>query len=286
MKMLRTASLALAASSALALFSATANADGYDYRGATAPLSWTGLYVGAHAGYGWGDVDNTLLTSVGVINACCGHPGIDALAGTRFDNSPKGWVGGGQVGYNVQRGNVVYGIEGTLSGGNLNDSSTRFASGDFGHPAEETINVRTKIDWMATVVGRLGYAPSNLWLAYVKAGYAAASIDTAINGSAFDPVGLSGSATFKGSSSKTHDGWTVGAGLEYMLAKNVILGVEYNYVDLGSERHAGTITCTNGTGICPYSTTPFATNVDPDGIHTVSARLSFKFGREEARPLK
>jgi opacity protein-like surface antigen len=34
--------------------------------------------------------------------------------------------------------------------------------------------------------------------------------------------------------------WIVGAGLEYKVTRNISLGVEYNYIDLGGENLAGT----------------------------------------------
>lgn len=70
----------------------------------SAPVAnWAGLYLGAHAGYGrsnmLGDYDEI------------GDHGS-------FDFDPRGFVGGGQIGYNWQSGAWVYGIEadGTWSG--------------------------------------------------------------------------------------------------------------------------------------------------------------------------
>ena len=58
--------------------------------------TWTGFYVGLHAGYGWSDVD----WQEGGFSAS--HSGEGALAG-------------GQVGFNLQAGRLVYGIEADLS---------------------------------------------------------------------------------------------------------------------------------------------------------------------------
>jgi outer membrane immunogenic protein len=51
--------------------------------------SWAGFYIGGHAGYGFGDVATF----------------------EEFKLSPKGFVGGGQVGYNWQYGQIVAGVE-------------------------------------------------------------------------------------------------------------------------------------------------------------------------------
>ena len=61
-----------------------------------APLapSWTGFYVGLNAGYGFGDAD---------------WP----AAGP--DPSPSGFLIGGTLGYNLQTGSWVWGIEGDIA---------------------------------------------------------------------------------------------------------------------------------------------------------------------------
>ena len=55
-------------------------------------FSWTGFYIGANAGYGFGKSD------------------WDFPAGP--STSPKGFVGGAQLGYNYQIGSFVFGLEG------------------------------------------------------------------------------------------------------------------------------------------------------------------------------
>src|SRR5258708_5620649 len=62
--------------------------------------SWTGFYLGAHVGGTWGDVD--VKDPNGGVN-----PGP-------FPFSADGVFGGGTAGYNVQTGNLVFGIEGDI----------------------------------------------------------------------------------------------------------------------------------------------------------------------------
>jgi outer membrane immunogenic protein len=66
---------------------------------AAAPLfNWTGFYVGAHAGYGWGE--------------------------TTFVDT-DGWFGGGQLGVNYQFApNWVWGVEADLSGADISGRNT------------------------------------------------------------------------------------------------------------------------------------------------------------------
>ena len=73
--------------------------------------------------------------------------------------------------------------------------------------------------------------------------------------------------------SQWHNGWTVGAGVEHAVTKNVIVGFEYNYIDLGSEN----------------SITPglLLLNQDVDvQIHSFMGRVSYKFGDRDRHPLK
>src|SRR5690606_21008463 len=66
-----------------------------------APFSWTGFYIGANVGYGWADADADPFPP--------GTPGLPF--GLNPDSEPEGWFGGGQIGYSLQSGSVVLGIE-------------------------------------------------------------------------------------------------------------------------------------------------------------------------------
>ena len=101
------------------------------------PSYWQGLYAGVHAGYG----------EIGVF------PGIDL----------DGFAGGGLVGYNWQKGQIVYGWEADFS---------------FSDISFEAGGLEVSIDWMATVRGRLGYLIHPDYLAYVTAGLGIAHVDT------------------------------------------------------------------------------------------------------------
>jgi opacity protein-like surface antigen len=102
--------------------------------------SWTGFYVGAHAGYSWGN----------------------ATADTPFDISINGWLLGGQAGYNYMfPSNIVVGIEGDIAW------SGEEGSIDLGP------NVTQSLDWLGTVRARVGYAFGN-WMPYITGGFAVA----------------------------------------------------------------------------------------------------------------
>jgi outer membrane immunogenic protein len=74
------------------------------------PFDWSGFYVGVNAGYGLGGGDASIYTNglPAPVNLPAGIPGdIGNL-------STDGFLGGAQVGYNVQFGTWVVGIEGDI----------------------------------------------------------------------------------------------------------------------------------------------------------------------------
>ena len=209
--------------------------------------SWTGFYIGGHAGGGWSDT--SWLRISGTSNGFDTGPGSIANAvGPAHDID--GFIGGGQVGYLWQSGAVVFGLEGSWSGSDLKGSSLGTVDDVY----------TTKIGWLFLGTARLGFA-ANRWLVYGKGGFAAGSVKIDI----FDPTPGQDQA----SSRKTHSGWTVGAGLEYALTQNWTLGVEYNYVNLDSKSHSFVNTPSGLANVV---------NVDLGQLHTVWGRLNYKFG--------
>lgn len=176
------------------------------------------------------------------------------------DVQVDGWLGGGHLGLQRQFDRWVIGIEASYSFGELDGSRTINFGGD-------PLRLDAAISDLLLVTGRLGYAWNDR-LFYVKAGYAAADVEV--------------SATFLGLTTQAKsrlDGWTAGFGLERMLTPNLIIGLEYNYVDLGSKNlGAGVILNSAVPATIVNPDPPKPPKIDPDGIHTVFARLSYKFG--------
>lgn len=174
-------------------------------------FTWTGLYVGAHGGYGWGD-----FTS---------EP-TDAYGGQK----PDGFFGGGQAGYNYQfQNNLVLGIEADVSFGALKDD----ISAQLGSLPEAAfaLNYADKINTFGTVRARAGYA-FDRFLPYVTGGLAwgQARLDFENTATVDGDVLVHNAASDK----QTFTGWTIGAGLEYAVTNNITAKVEYLYADLGS----------------------------------------------------
>jgi outer membrane immunogenic protein len=151
-------------------------------------FSWTGFYAGLNAGYGFGKSD------------------WDFPAGTSV--SPDGFLGGVTLGYNLQTGRWVWGLEGDVDYAAIKKSDACGAG-----------TCELKTDWFGTARGRIGYAGWNNFLPYLTGGAAFGDIK------ATDPTGAS--------ASKTKVGWTAGGGLEYAMWANWSVKAEYLYVDLG-----------------------------------------------------
>ena len=156
--------------------------------------NWTGFYVGVNAGYGWGSSSWSAFPTA--------------------TNKPKGFLGGGTIGYNYQIGSIVWGLEGDFDWSNVKATVV----------CAPLVNCGTSNAWLATFRGRLGYA-FDRWLPYVTGGGAYGNVRATINVPAFGLVATS---------SNNQLGWTVGAGLEYAFLSNWSAKIEYLYVDLGT----------------------------------------------------
>ena len=164
------------------------------------------------------------------------------------------------MGYNQQFGNIVLGLETTLSGGSLSGSFRSVVN-----PAAVTYN--TDINTIVTVTGRLGLA-SDQWMLYAKAGWAGAQVDVS---------GRNTATPDRFSFDDWRNGWTVGGGFEYKVARNVSLGLEYSFIDLGSE---------SISGVTRLGTSVFVRDNDVQ-IQAITARLNYQFYRDEYRaPMK
>ena len=193
--------------------------------------SWTGFYLGLNAGYGWGD------RTVQFFN---GDPAFyaPALAAgpipTTLAPNPQGFIGGGQAGYNIQNGLIVYGIETDIQYSNVKGTAAT-ATSIIPYPNILT-TAQEKLEWLGTVRGRLGVSNSD-FLLYATGGlaygHATASSSTLVTG----PPGNSCANNLYcsvGAVSTTKAGWTAGMGAEYAVAQPWTVKLEYLYYSLGS----------------------------------------------------
>ena len=169
---------------------------------------WTGCYVGAEGGGGWGRSRHDDLVS--------------GLPDTPYFHVDGGLLGG-ELGCNYQFSpNWVAGLEGDLSWANLSGSTN-----DTGIAGTPSFVSTTKEHWVATERLRIGPSWDRLWL-YGTVGFAQARIE----GDVFDTFFP---ALFQ--QTQTEHGWTAGAGLEYALAQNWSVKAEYLYVKLDNKSY-------------------------------------------------
>ena len=227
-----------------------------------AQSSWSGFYVGAHAGYGWGDMNVDLSTSSGAV-----HYNDHFAKPDETLNGGDGWLGGFQIGVNKQSGNIVAGIEADVSWTDM-DGEGRYTTQ---HPHYATWDIKSKLEMFGTMRGRLGVATGPV-LVYATGGLAWGITETSQATNWFKALGApSDDVGGRTSGRNNHIGWTAGGGIEWAIAQNLTLRGEYLYVDLGEESYAlrGT---TKPNGSTPYVET-FGADLD---FHVVRGGLNFK----------
>lgn len=181
---------------------------------------WSGFYIGLNGGGGSAHKCWDNYTFAGVF-----------VGGEGCHNATGGTVGG-QLGYRMQSGSWVFGVEGQ---GNWADFSGSTTSVLF--PAQ--LN-RSSIDAFGLVTGQVGYAWNNV-LFYVKGG-------GAVVGNKYDIFTQPGGVLIA-SARETRWGGTVGAGLEFGFAPNWSVGVEYNHIFTGNS----TLSFNNAAGVAVQS---------------------------------
>jgi outer membrane immunogenic protein len=171
-------------------------------------FSWTSFYIGGNIGAAW---SNRSMS--------------DTAFGLSFSNGNNAvFVGGGQVGFNYQTGNVVFGVEGDFDwAANNNNNVTFIGPSPLLHSFTASANDR----WMATVAGRLGYA-FDRWLLYVKGG------GGWVGASSFTVTDVATGASVSAGSSNSVGGWLVGGGFEWAFTNNWSLRAEYDYFGLSN----------------------------------------------------
>jgi outer membrane immunogenic protein len=194
-----------------------------------APIyNWTGFYIGGHLG--------------GAFTSDNGFGGA-----TLANNNNGQFLGGIQGGADYQFApNWVIGAEAQYSWLTSNNNSVAFPGG-FAY----TLNDRG----LGSVTGRIGYT----WgpgLLYVKGGYAYADNSESLT--------LGGVPIAFNFNNDHNNGYTVGAGLEYMFAPNWSAKVEYQYYNFGSP-----------TFVNPVALAPFGSFRDDE--HTVKVGVNYRF---------
>jgi outer membrane immunogenic protein len=275
---------ALAASAlvALATVSAASAAD-LARKAPIAPVeiwNWTGFYIGGNAGYSWGRGNST----VSYFNTVTGlpiapPPGSITSAGYDMD----GAIAGGQIGYNWQSSNWVFGLEADAQWSDEKGRAAYLCAATVVPAAGvclpgltflppgvtgTALTLDQHLEWFGTVRGRVGVLATPRVLFYATGGLAYGSIKTTGALAGFNGNGVAVASI--GSSSDVRFGWTVGAGIEGKLDHNWSAKLEYLYMDFDTFR-AGTFT------LVPLATV--GANVDTRfHDHVLRVGVNYTFG--------
>ena len=237
--------------------------------GYTDTYDWSGFYVGINGGFGWQD-SSIDFSYTGSIPTYFSQP-VGFLPAS-INNSASGAQAGLQIGFNVQSGSLMYGLEADgvaftgKGSGSFTASDTLYT--DFGQSISATTTTQTP--WVGSLRARLGFTDDR-FLGYVTGGLAVGRTQTQATMSYFadsifwTPPSL---YTWSTSRSSTSIGWAAGAGIEYAFASNVIARIEYMYYNLGNT--SSTMADTSFSG--------FAGGVQrTNSLSTIRIGLGYKF---------
>ena len=222
---------------------------------AKADPSWTGFYIGAHGGYGWSDWDGYAGTTAGTNPVTV----IDGANDPYRTLSDEGWFGGAQLGFNLQNGQFVFGIEGDISWADIDAGGQLDAGGPLPASLWEKQH-DLSLDYFGTARARLGVAVGS-FLPYVTGGFAWGKTSGDLAVAYSNNTGLVG--TSYASADETHTGWVVGGGVEWALAGSWSLKAEYLHLDLGEADYAFSGTVFNGD---PFDTDSFRSDLTVDTV--------------------
>jgi outer membrane immunogenic protein len=207
---------------------------------AKAPVAapnWAGFYLGVEAGGGFGNSNH-----VG---------GGPTFGPTTHGYRIAGALAGGTVGYNLQSGPWVYGLEGDFAWTDLRGQANEVP------PFNSAAVAVTHEHWLGTGRARLGWTTPQNVLLYATGGVAAASVEAIV----LRPTAPDVAQT------NTRWGWTAGAGGEAMLGRGWSAKAEYLFARL------------QGSSYFPSPPPNIATRSDvPVDEHLVRFGVNYHFG--------
>jgi outer membrane immunogenic protein len=247
-----------AVATAISLASAPAFAADLPMKAAPMPAavwSWTGFYIGAHVGAGFGDTESTIT---GITAVVPGIPAVSANTNLPFNqNSRSGFVGGGQAGFNWQAGAFVFGVQGDIAGLDVKGTD----------PCLVVLSCTAKSDWLATVSGRVGAVILDRGMIYAKGGGAWLHTNNSVALTlATPPVTIVNGGYDQG-------GWLLGMGTEWMITRNWTAFVEYDYMRFENKAVAFNVN--------PVLVAPVTVSIRTNQTNTLSVAkvgVNYKFG--------
>jgi outer membrane immunogenic protein len=189
-------------------------------------FSWTGFYIGANVGYGFGNDHNQTdaLAPPNQSGTETGAPGTSV--------TPKGGLGGIQVGYNLQAApRWLVGVEADFQGTAQDDTACASVAcnnqtSQGAVVGNQFLTVQHQLDYFGTLRGRFGYVFNNT-LFYATGGGALGHVRETVHGNFESQFVDQGTG-------KDLAGYAVGGGIEAMLPGGWSAKAEYLYLNLGS----------------------------------------------------
>ena len=266
-----------------------------------APNGWSGFYIGAHAGYGWGH-DPFNDTFFGVVGPGVGTPptSVGFPGATLPGINSRGFVGGAQFGYNQQWGAWVGGLEIDISGANIKGSTAATATGQppgviiTSFPAGTTTVLFDNITnsaaqsenfkLLGSARARIGWLVSPGLLLYGTGGLGWTRVDQSISETIIHTTPASivpastSIITASASGSNWEFGWVAGGGGEIKITDNWLFRVEYLHYDFGNGPSAFGASTTTPAPLGPATVTTTSLQGGHLTVDVVRAGLSLRFG--------
>jgi outer membrane immunogenic protein len=188
---------------------------------APAVWSWSGFYVGGHAGYGWAKDGTQVMAHTDFFG-----PGLIPTLVGGVDS--RGYAAGFQAGANWQSRSFVGGLEIDLSKTGIKGSASASGFDNSIPPLPAAGTLSDKIDMLGSVRARLGFLVRPDLLLYGTGGLAWTRLEQTFNN-----VGTT--FAFTQMTPTWRAGWVAGAGGELRLwNSNWLARLEYLHYDFGS----------------------------------------------------
>jgi outer membrane immunogenic protein len=203
-------------------------------------IDWSGFYVGVELGAQV--TDNAWRTTSVFL-----PPGIPAFANAAANFDQTAFRGGGYAGYDYQfHPYWLVGIEGDIAGMAPSQRTLIGIPGTISTPgflgalaAGNPDRVSSRVDWDASIRGRLGFLPVPNVLLYGTGGVAFADVNytTSCGLPAFPAGSWCSFAPKSESHNSVRTGWTAGGGIEAFIVPRWIIRGEYRYSEYDSQNH-------------------------------------------------
>jgi len=253
----------------------------------TEDAPFNGIYVGAAGGYDVqpNDVGSSILFDRGS-NGSFGDTVSTAAGANAFSpgfcngrargatptpggcaNDRDGWSYYGRIGMDSQRGNIVIGAVGEFGKSEITDSVSAFST----TPANYVMT--RKLDWEASIRGRIGYAPGTT-LFYGTFGPGYARIDREL-------TSTNTANAFGDFGKRNQWGIVGGGGIEQKLGRNFSIGMEYTYHQYRDDDARVRVTQGTAPTTNPFvlggTTTDFRRSDTQFRWHSLRATAAFRF---------